>query len=121
MSDKEPQSIKDLSTAFEEMFETAQAVKGEHFTELVGMMVNASSLVKVIGIAVSESLEAGEYVLADPNNPIRKTITRILHQNLSMFASAAGLSDEDVKEAQKFAEHMQGKIDKAEDAMGEES
>ena len=89
MSDKETESIKNLTTSFEEMFETAQAVKGEHFTELVGMMVNASSLVKVIGIAVSDSLEAGEYVLADPNNPIRKTITRILHQNLSMFASAA--------------------------------
>lgn len=121
MSDKEEsQPIKNLTTAFEEMFETAEAVKGEHFTELVGMILNASSLVKIIGVAVSDSLEAGQYVLADVNNPIRKTITRILHQNLSMFASAAGLSEEDVAEAQKFAEEMQKKIDQAEDELEDE-
>jgi adenylate cyclase len=120
MSDQEPQAIKNLSDAFADMFETAEAVKGERFAEMVGLILNTGSLVKVIGMAVHESMKTGEYILADTNNATRKTITRILNQHLSMFADAAGLSDEDVEEANRFAKEMQKKIDEAENAMGGE-
>lgn len=118
MSDKElPKPLEELSDSFEEMFETAEAVKGEAFAKFVGFMVNAQTMVKIISMVCEESLDEGRYVLEDENHPMRKVINRILNQGIHMYAEALDLTEETMDEAVKFAEAMHNKINSAEDRM----
>ena len=120
MAKKESKAINDLSESFEDMFETAEAVKGEAFAQFVGFLVNSQSIIKIIAMACEESIEEGSYVLADEKHPLRKTITRILNQSISMYGDALGLPEKELKEAVDFAMKMQEKIDQAEDALMDE-
>lgn len=117
MSEKEDKAIQDLSDAFDEMFETAEAVKGEQFAQFVGFLVNAQTIIKIMAIVAEESMEAGEYVLADEDHPMRQTITRILNQSIGMYGDAIGMSQELMDEAAIFAKAMHDKINHAEDSM----
>lgn len=117
---KESKTLNDLSESFDDMFETAEAVKGEAFAQFVGFLVNSQSLIKIVSMACEESIEAGEYVLGDENHPLRKTISRILNQSISMYGDALGLAEDELKEAVTFAMKMQQKIDQAEDALEDE-
>lgn len=114
---KSDKHIKDLSDSFEEMFETAEAVKGESFTHMVGYMVNAQSLLKIMQLVAQESIEEGKYVLINEKHPMRAMIARILDQGVSMYGDALGLTMEQMQEAAKFAEAMRDKINHAEDLV----
>lgn len=110
-----PNPIEDLGDSFEEMFETMEAVKGEQFAQFVGFVLNSGTLIKIMSMVAHDSIEQGEYVLADENHPLRKMVAKILNQGANMYAEALGLPEDVLKEAVKMAEAMQDKISHAED------
>lgn len=102
--------IKNLTVDLEEMMETAGAVQGEIFTDLVCFVMNHRNLIQLIAGAVDYSLEQNKNILRSADDPIAETIVNMLSANTNAYARALDLSDEKIDEALKFMDAMSEKI-----------
>jgi len=111
--------IKNLSADLQEMMETAQAVQGQAFTDLIAYVMNSRNLVKLFHGAVEASLNEGKNILPNMDDPITKTMLGIMSINTTSYAEALNLSEEKIDEALKFIDAMTDKINLASRKMTE--
>ena len=111
--------IKNLSADLQEMMETAQAVQGEAFADLIAYVMNSRNLVKLFHGAIEASLEEGKNILPNMDDPISKTMLSIMSINTSSYADALELSSDKIDEALKFIDAMTDKINLASRKMAE--
>jgi hypothetical protein len=98
---KAPKHVEDLATKIEEMMETAQAVKGEAFADLIRYMLNTKSLIKAMYAAIEVSIQEKENILLKDENFISDALKHITAVNTKLFIEALNLTEEQVSEVMK--------------------
>ena len=112
--------IKSLTIDLEDMMETASAVQGEAFADLIAFVMNSRNLVKLFHAAIEVSIQDGKSILHDLDDPVSKTMLHIMSANTSSYADALQLSGEKIDEALKVIDAMTDKINSATKKMMEE-
>jgi hypothetical protein len=107
---KIPKEIEDLSTDLQDMMETAEAVQGKDFANLVSYVMNVHNLTAMISMAVDCSIEESKNILRDDDDQTADIILRLLSSNTNSYAEALNLPEEKVEEAVLFINVIHEKI-----------
>ena len=100
------QDYSKFHQTFDDMIESARAVRGEAFAKLVMQIINQKAIIKMVDVIAHMSAEAGETILADKDQPFTEMLAVILRQNISMMTDVLELNHEMLKEALEFADRL---------------
>ena len=115
-----PKPIKELKIDIEDMMETARAIQGEAFADLVAYIMNSRNLIKLTHGAIEMSIHAQENLFKDSKEPIANTWLGIISSNTSAFADALNLTEKQMGEAMAFVNVLTDKINHATGKLTEE-
>ena len=115
-----PKPIKELKIDIEDMMETARAIQGEAFSDLVAYIMNSRNLIRLTHGAIEMSIEAQKNLFRDSKDPIANTWLGIIGSNTSAFAEALNLTEKQVSEAMAFVNVLTDKINHATGKLEEE-
>jgi hypothetical protein len=115
-----PKPLKELKIDIEDMMETARAIQGEGFANLVTYIMNSRNLIKLTHGAIEMSIQAQENLFRDSKDPVANAWLGIIGSNTSAFAEALDLTEKQVGEAMAFVNVLTDKVNNATSKLEEE-